>query len=103
MLFISHNLAVIAKMCDRVGVMYAGELVEQGPAREVFERPAAPVHGGAAAVHPAPAASARTTGGWTRSPASCPPPARCLTGCIFTQRCAIAQERCERRRRRCTR
>ncbi|HKA98255.1 MAG TPA: ABC transporter ATP-binding protein, partial [Streptosporangiaceae bacterium] len=41
-LFISHNLAVIAKMCDRVGVMYAGELVEQGPAREVFEQPRHP-------------------------------------------------------------
>ena len=41
-LFISHNLAVIAKMCDRVGVMYAGELVEEGPAREVFENPRHP-------------------------------------------------------------
>ena len=41
-LFISHNLAVIAKMCDRVGVMYAGELVEQGPALEVFENPRHP-------------------------------------------------------------
>src|SRR5258708_19257214 len=41
-LFISHNLAVIAKMCERVGVMYAGELVEQGPAREGFEQPRHP-------------------------------------------------------------
>src|SRR6516162_11731425 len=41
-LFISHNLAVIAKMCDRVGVMYAGELVEEGGAREVFEQPRHP-------------------------------------------------------------
>ena len=41
-LFISHNLAVIAKMCDRVGVMYAGELVEQGPALQVFEQPRHP-------------------------------------------------------------
>src|SRR5262249_56010148 len=41
-LFISHNLAVIAKMCDRVGVMYAGELVEEGPAQEVFENPRHP-------------------------------------------------------------
>src|SRR5215472_1471599 len=41
-LFISHNLAVIAKMCDRVGVMYAGELVEQGPAQEVFDDPRHP-------------------------------------------------------------
>ncbi len=35
-LFISHNLAVVAKMCDRVGVLYAGELIEEGPASEVF-------------------------------------------------------------------
>src|SRR5262249_19085780 len=41
-LFISHNLAVIAKMCDRVGVMYAGELVEEGPAQEVFQQPRHP-------------------------------------------------------------
>ena len=41
-LFISHNLAVIAKMCDRVGVLYAGELVEQGPAQQVFDAPRHP-------------------------------------------------------------
>jgi len=41
-LFISHNLAVIAKMCDRVGVLYAGQLLEQGPARAVFENPRHP-------------------------------------------------------------
>ena len=41
-LFISHNLAVIAKMCDRVGVLYAGELVEEGPARQVFDDPRHP-------------------------------------------------------------
>ena len=53
-LFISHNLAVIAKMCDRVGVLYAGELLEEGPAEQVFERAAPPVHGRAAALHPPP-------------------------------------------------
>ena len=42
LLFISHNLGVIAKMCDRVGVLYAGELVEEGPAREVFNSPRHP-------------------------------------------------------------
>ncbi len=42
LLFISHNLGVIARMCDRVGVLYAGELVEQGPAREVFHAPSHP-------------------------------------------------------------
>ena len=41
-LFISHNLAVIAKMCDTVGVLYAGKLVEEGPARQVFDDPRHP-------------------------------------------------------------
>src|SRR5262245_37052216 len=41
-LFISHNLAVIARMCDRVGVLYAGTLVEEGPAAEVFGNPRHP-------------------------------------------------------------
>ena len=41
-LFISHNLAVIAKMCDRVGVLYAGEVVEEGPASQVFDAPRHP-------------------------------------------------------------
>ena len=42
LLFISHNLAVIAKMCDRVGVLYAGELIEEGPARQLFDQPRHP-------------------------------------------------------------
>ena len=49
-LFISHNLAVIARMCDRVGVLYAGELVEEGPARAGVRGSPAPVHRRAAAV-----------------------------------------------------
>ena len=54
LLFISHNLAVIAKMCDRVGVLYAGELIEEGPADRGLQRAPPPVHGRAAALHPAP-------------------------------------------------
>jgi peptide/nickel transport system ATP-binding protein len=41
-LFISHNLRTVASFCDRVGVLYAGCLLEEGPARGVFERPAHP-------------------------------------------------------------
>ena len=41
-LFISHNLAVISQMCDRVGVLYAGELVEEGPAAELLAAPRHP-------------------------------------------------------------
>jgi peptide/nickel transport system ATP-binding protein len=41
-LFISHNLGTVARLCDRVGVLYAGRLVEIGAARDVFSRPAHP-------------------------------------------------------------
>ena len=86
-LFISHNLAVIAKMCDRVGVLYAGELVEEGPAREVFGSRGTPTRSGCCAASRA-AASARTMADWipsrvscrppgTRSPAACSPRAAC--------------------------
>ena len=42
MIFINHDLGLVAEICDRVGVMYAGRIVETGPTREVFLRPAHP-------------------------------------------------------------
>jgi ABC-type dipeptide/oligopeptide/nickel transport system ATPase component len=39
-LFISHDLALVSRLCDRVLVMYAGRLVEEGPVRDIFRRPA---------------------------------------------------------------
>lgn len=42
MLFITHDFGVVARMCDRVAVMYAGRIVETGPVREIFDRPAHP-------------------------------------------------------------
>ena len=53
-LLIAHNLGVIRSLCDRVGVMYAGKIVEEGNAVEVFERPQHPVHGRPAALAAAP-------------------------------------------------
>ena len=51
-LFISHNLGVIAKMCHRVGVLYAGRLVEEGPAETVLAGSSPPVHRRAAPLRP---------------------------------------------------
>jgi peptide/nickel transport system ATP-binding protein len=94
-LFISHNLAVIAKMCDRVGVMYAGELVEQGPAHEVFEQPRHPYTVGLLRCIPR-RGQRKDHGRLDTIPGFLPAPGQVPTGCIFTKRCAIARERCER-------
>src|SRR5215211_2353451 len=42
MLFVTHNLGIVAKMCDRVAVMYAGKIVEQGPVSDIFRSPRHP-------------------------------------------------------------
>jgi oligopeptide/dipeptide ABC transporter ATP-binding protein len=42
MIFVTHNLGIVAKMCDRVAVMYAGKIVEQAPVRELFDDPKHP-------------------------------------------------------------
>ena len=44
MLFITHDFGVVAEIADRVAVMQQGELVEEGPADEVLNAPAAPLH-----------------------------------------------------------
>jgi peptide/nickel transport system ATP-binding protein len=86
---------VIAKMCDRVGVMYAGELVEQGPAREVFEQPRHPYTVGLLRCIPR-RGQRKDHGRLDTIPGFLPAPGQVPTGCIFTRRCAIARERCER-------
>ena len=53
-LLIAHNLGVIRTMCDRVGVMYAGKVVEEGTVQEVFDNPQPPLHDGPAELDPPP-------------------------------------------------
>jgi peptide/nickel transport system ATP-binding protein len=92
-LFISHNLAVIAKMCDRVGVLYAGELVEQGPAREVFDNPRHPYTVGLLRCIPR-RGQRKDADRLDTIPGFLPTPGSGLTGCIFAPRCALAQDKC---------
>jgi ABC-type dipeptide/oligopeptide/nickel transport system ATPase component len=42
MIFVTHNLGIVARMCDRVAVMYAGRIIEIGPVRRIFKTPAHP-------------------------------------------------------------
>lgn len=93
LLFISHNLAVIAKMCDRVGVMYAGELVEQGPAQELFEQPRHPYTVGLLRCLPR-RGRRKDQGRLDTIPGFLPAPGQLPAGCVFSPRCAIATERC---------
>src|SRR6266404_333691 len=92
-LFISHNLAVIAKMCDRVGVLYAGELVEQGPAREVFANPRHPYTVGLLRCIPR-RGQRKDSDRLDTIPGFLPAPGHNLTGCVFAPRCALAQDKC---------
>jgi peptide/nickel transport system ATP-binding protein len=93
LLFISHNLAVIRRMCDRVGVLYAGELVEEGSAQEVFRDPRHPYTVGLLRCIPrreATKAQARLD----TIPGFLPRPGEVPAACIFAPRCGLAEERC---------
>jgi peptide/nickel transport system ATP-binding protein len=93
LLFISHNLGVIAKMCDRVGVLYAGELIEEGPARDVFDDPRHPYTVGLLRCIPRrDTVKAQET--LDTIPGSLPTPGRVEQGCIFADRCGLVQARC---------
>ena len=94
-LFISHNLAIVARLCERTGVLYSGRLVEEGPTRSLFEAPRHPYTVGLLRCLPRPerrkkTARLDTIPGFPPMPGAPPP------GCIFTARCALATERCRR-------
>jgi len=94
-LFISHNLAVVAKMCDRVGVLYAGMLVEEGPTAELFNMPRHPYT--VALLRCLPRAGERKDHNRLDTiPGTLPAPGAKITGCPFTDRCALADDRCRR-------
>jgi peptide/nickel transport system ATP-binding protein len=93
LLFISHNLGVIAKMCDRVGVLYAGELIEEGPAREVFDNPRHPYTVGLLRCIPR-RDTLKVHGTLDTIPGFLPTPGLVPKGCIFADRCGLAEDRC---------
>jgi peptide/nickel transport system ATP-binding protein len=92
-LFISHNLAVIAKMCDRVGVLYAGELIEEGPATEVFDQPRHPYTVGLLRCIPR-QGQRKDHGRLDAIPGFLPQPGDQISGCIFAPRCPIVVQQC---------
>jgi oligopeptide/dipeptide ABC transporter ATP-binding protein len=92
-LFISHDLAVVKYMADRIGVMYLGKLVELSPARELYDRPAHPYTQALIDTIPVadPTAPVQRSGHIAGElPSSVNPP----SGCRFRTRCPFAQDRC---------
>ena len=90
-LFITHDFGVVARMCDRVAVMYAGRIVECGPVRRVFEHPSHPYTQALIASVP----QLSGTAGRLATIEGQPPSLLNLpAGCRFAPRCAFADQRC---------
>ena len=91
MIFISHDLGIVSQIADRVLVMYAGEVVEQGPAEEVFRDPSHPYTEGLLRSIPR---ISRRVPRLAVIPGTVPSPRAWPTGCRFHTRCPFAWERC---------
>jgi peptide/nickel transport system ATP-binding protein len=91
MLLISHDLGVVAKMADRIGLMYAGQLVEMAPQAEFFALPAHPYARRLFAAMPHAAARAQRL---ATIPGSVPPLGTLHAGCRFVDRCDEALPHC---------
>jgi peptide/nickel transport system ATP-binding protein len=94
-LFISHNLAVIGRMCERVGVLYAGRLVEEGATQDVFARPRHPYTVGLLRCLPTSGRS-KTRERLDTIAGQLPAPGSVTQGCIYADRCRLADDRCRR-------
>jgi peptide/nickel transport system ATP-binding protein len=93
MVLITHDLGVVARIADRVAVMYAGQVVEQGSAAEIFSAPQHPYTRGLISCIPIPG---RTIPGGKLGtiPGVVPSLLGEMTGCAFRERCASAQVSC---------
>jgi oligopeptide/dipeptide ABC transporter ATP-binding protein len=93
-LFISHDLSVVAHICDHVAVMYLGTLVESAPTRKLFENPSHPytkaLLSAIPSLDPDDSGKAQKLEGEIPSPVNPPP------GCRFHTRCPLAEDRCRK-------
>jgi len=91
LIFITHNLGIVAKMCDQVAVMYAGRLVEAGPVKQIYNAPAHPYTRALLESIPRLGDSRQRLTAIDGQPPdpSAPPP-----GCAFHPRCPKVMDRC---------
>jgi oligopeptide/dipeptide ABC transporter ATP-binding protein len=91
LIFVTHDLGIVARLCDRVAVMYAGAIVESGTVREIFNTPRHPYTIGLLNCLPRPGggrSALRTI------PGQPPDLAQAVPGCRFAPRCELADGRC---------
>jgi peptide/nickel transport system ATP-binding protein len=96
MIFITHDLGVVAEIADRVAVMYAGRKVEEAPVDDLFEAPLHPYTAGLIAATPSPGATRADR--LADIPGMVPPLDDLPAGCAFAARCPRVMERCRRER-----
>jgi peptide/nickel transport system ATP-binding protein len=89
LLFITHDLGVVAQVADRVAVLYAGRIVEEGPTREVLRRPRHPYTQGLLVASPR-----LERGALTPIPGAVPQLSALPPGCAFEPRCALRRAEC---------
>ena len=94
-LYVTHNLGVIARVADRVVVMYGGQTIEEAPVRELFKRPRHPYTAGLLQCVPAPPGEDAETVRLSSLPGFVYPSLeRTPEACLFASRCPIAKESC---------
>src|SRR5262250_692800 len=96
MIFITHDLGVVAETADRVVVMYAGRKVEEAAVDDLFERPLHPYTAGLIGATPVPGAARAAR--LADIPGTVPPLDALPAGCAFAPRCPRAMERCRTER-----
>ena len=95
LLLITHDLAVVSQVTQRIAVMYAGTIVELGPTEEIVHQPQHPYTQGLLGALPQKAGSSRRL---NQIPGVMPGLAKIPTGCPFSNRCSLVQDICRNRR-----
>jgi peptide/nickel transport system ATP-binding protein len=98
MLFITHDLGVVAEIADEVAILYAGRVVEQAPVRDLFARPRHPYTQSLLAARPTAGPAGRARTALAVIPGRVPAPGELRTGCAFAPRCRHALPACTVRR-----
>jgi len=95
-IFITHDLGVVAEVADRVVVMYSGQVVETGDVQSIFDQPRMPYTAGLMSSIPK-LGSSRHRQRLTTIPGTVPQLSETPSGCRFNPRCAFAQDQCRAR------